>query len=103
METTALKINKERGIAQEARFEHKGYQCSVLFMDMGHRCGYVGFPRSVKWRPDTDEIFCHGGITYESYSLPFEIDDEYFWVGFDCGHYGDGRDAEKVREYCISF
>ena len=99
METTALKINKERGIAQEARFEYKGYQCSVLFTDMGHRCGYVGFPRSVKWRPDTDMIDCHGGVTYDSYSLAFEKEDEYFWVGFDCAHYGDGRDIEKTREY----
>lgn len=30
----------------EREFEHAGYKCVVIFGAMGHRCGYVGVPRS---------------------------------------------------------
>lgn len=30
----------------EREFEHAGYKCVVVFGAMGHRCGYVGVPRS---------------------------------------------------------
>jgi len=30
----------------EREFEHAGYQCVVIFQDMGHRCGYVGITKS---------------------------------------------------------
>ena len=29
----------------EREFEHAGYKCVVLFLSMGHRCGYVGIPK----------------------------------------------------------
>lgn len=29
----------------ERKFEHAGYECVVLFLSMGHRCGYVGIPK----------------------------------------------------------
>ena len=29
----------------EREFEHAGYKCIVTFIDMGHRCGYVGVPK----------------------------------------------------------
>lgn len=30
----------------EREFEHSGYKCVVTFNVMGHRCGYVGIPKS---------------------------------------------------------
>lgn len=30
----------------EQEFEHVGYKCVVTFNVMGHRCGYVGIPKS---------------------------------------------------------
>ena len=30
----------------EQEFEHAGYKCVVTFNVMGHRCGYVGIPKS---------------------------------------------------------
>ena len=28
----------------ERQFNHKGYECVVVFQRAGHRCGYVGIP-----------------------------------------------------------
>lgn len=30
----------------ESEFEHCGYKCVVVFQPMGHRCGYVGIPKT---------------------------------------------------------
>ena len=32
-------------IYEEAKFEYNGYECRVLFMDTGHRCGYIKIPK----------------------------------------------------------
>ena len=83
---------------QESRFDYKGFPCVVLFMDMGHRCGYVGIPEASGI--DVDDISCHGGITYGPSSyLTLQEDDNIEWIGFDTAHYMDGRDTEKIREY----
>ena len=50
-------------VYQEERFEYRGYPCVILFMDMGHRCGYVDVPES-EAVADDDDISCHGGITW---------------------------------------
>ena len=93
-----MKIDKQRGVVQESRFDYKGFPCVILFMDMGHRCGYVGIPEASGI--DIEEIDCHGGITYgPSSHLHLQEDENVDWIGFDTGHYGDGRDIEKVKEY----
>ena len=81
---------------QESRFEYKGFPCVILFMDMGHRCGYVGIPEASGI--DVDEINCHGGITYgPSSELKMQEDENIEWIGFDTPHYMDGRDIEKNK------
>lgn len=91
-------LKRKDGVVQEERFEYRGYPCVVLFMDLGHRCGYVGVPSNV--HVDIDKIGCHGGITYgPDPGLHFQEDDDISWIGFDTCHYGDGRDVEKVKEY----
>ena len=82
---------------QEKRFEYKGIPCVILFMPMGYRCGYVGLPKGIA--VDTESIRCHGGITYTSGHLYHQEDTDRLWIGFDCGHYFDGFDIEKIKEY----
>lgn len=49
---------------------------------------------------DDIHISCHGGITYSRNYLPY-VDDQKgdWWIGFDCGHYGDGYDVECTLKY----
>lgn len=122
----------------EKDFEYKGLRCVVTFGDLGHRCGYVGIPKThilygkvyneyleIEKKDVGDRevsgIFpllgaiideddrirveayfnCHGGITYsgggEKSTYPIESD--LWWFGFDCAHYGDGKDLDLAIEY----
>jgi len=85
----------------ESIFTYKGYKCCVLFMPLGHRCGYVLVPhyhiccgQNYKDIP----IKCHGDLIYSSHRL---MDTEYYgwWIGFDCGHRGDMPDRESQTRY----
>lgn len=84
-------------VKQEDRFDYKGYPCVILFMSHGHRCGYVGVPNDRKY--DIDNIMCHGGVTYCKEHLHFQEDKNTLWIGFDTGHYQDGRDYECIKKY----
>lgn len=85
-------------IKQEERFDYKGYPCVILFMSFGHRCGYVGVPIEKSYNIDIDDIDCHGGVTYCEEHLHYQEDKNIKWIGFDTGHYGDGRDFETVKK-----
>lgn len=86
----------------ETRFEYEGFPCVVLFMPLGHRCGYVGVPKT---HPaygnnyDTLDIDCHGGLTYTERYLQNQDDIETWWIGFDCCHYNDASDKEAMQKY----
>lgn len=78
----------------EKEFEYNGFNCRIVGMSMGHRCGYVEIPESHKLHGiDYNELEfdVHGGLTYSGYR-----DDKYL-IGFDCAHYGDGRDHELMK------
>lgn len=86
-------------------FEHKGLPCVVVFSQMGHRCGYVGVDNTSKFYhndyQDMDFISVHGGLTYSggNNKYPIETGADTWWFGFDCSHYGDENDINKVVEY----
>lgn len=42
----------------------------------------------------------HGGITYEGggQDSKYPIESDLWWLGFDCGHAGDGRDLDLVEQ-----
>lgn len=41
----------------------------------------------------------HGGITYAGGNeRDYPIKSDLWWLGFDCGHAGDGKDLEKILE-----
>lgn len=88
----------------EHRFTYKSYPCVVKFTPMGWRCGYVGIPvfNDLYYMPDDYfklKIDCHGGITYDGYSLPgVDISEQCRWIGFDCHHVGDGCDYTLAKE-----
>ena len=44
------------------------------------------------------EILCnvHGGITF---SGTFTNDPDSWWIGFDCAHYRDAKDANSIMKY----
>lgn len=87
---------------QETRFEYKGYPCVVLFQPFGFRCGYVGLPKENKYYGKTYgtiPVKCHWGLTYGRPYLSEQPNENTWWIGFDCGHYGDAYDYEKAIEY----
>lgn len=95
-----MKIDSVRNIAEESRFEYKGYPCVVLLMGLGYRCGYVGIPNKT-YDIDFEEVIdCHGGITYgPSDHLHLQEDDDILWIGFDCAHWEDGYDVDAAIKY----
>lgn len=76
-------------------FEYKGYKCRIIRphkREIIHLCGYVGLPSGHKYfGEDYDNIGVevHGGLTYSSQRLHMQPEDDLWWIGFDCGHYGD--------------
>lgn len=91
-------------IYEEEKFEYNGYECRVLFIDTGHRCGYIKIPKDHPLCIDdydyiNDFVTCHGGLTYAAYYLNGEKYDDGVWVGFDCGHSDDGIDLEALEKY----
>lgn len=86
----------------EERFEYKGFICVVLFQGSGHRCGYVGIPKTNEYyNVDYNEIpvSCHGGLTYSRSYLALNDDSDIWWIGFDCAHWNDAKDYMSARKY----
>lgn len=87
-------------VYKEKEFTYKGFDCVILFIPLGHRCGYVGIPKGHRlYKKDCEHIKCHGGITYQDDWLHERDDEDVWWIGFDCGHCYDRRDIETARKY----
>ena len=94
------------GIAIESGGIYKDYEYLVTFTYLGHRCGYVAIPPghelyNIDSMNGKDiDLDVHGGITHDGKHnivekiLGYQCDDK--WIGFDCGHAGDGADLELV-------
>ena len=87
----------------EKDFIVEGYRCVIVGQSLGHRCGYIGLPKGHPLHgKDYDEIDInvHGGLTYSDNSgtYPVENTGDIWWIGFDCGHYMDGKDFELIKE-----
>lgn len=76
--------------------EYCGFRCAVCSGIA--LCGYVRVPEGhPAYRRHYDDIpvDIHGGLTFN------KLSPEGFWVGFDCGHYGDEMmswNVETVKE-----
>lgn len=92
----------------EKDFIIDGYRCAIIGQSLGHRCGYVGIPKGhVLYGKDYSyienefNISVHGGLTFSDYGdeiYPVKSDENLWWLGFDCGHSGDGKDFELIKE-----
>lgn len=80
-------------------FEYKGYKCRILRMGEGmdpeyrlfYLCGYVLLTEKDKYYgkdADTIPYHAHGGLNYSSHRLHNQPE-EWWRIGFDCGHAGD--------------
>lgn len=93
-------------------FQYRGYRCLILRNKdiTGALCGYVAVPKGhpfyeETWQRDGDkkvyDLNVHGGITYAEYHQPIrhqnEGDDDLWWLGFDCAHYGDLMPEQNKR------
>ena len=86
----------------ESSFHYKGFQCCVIFHQLGHRCGYVKVPywhSAYEKNWDELDIKCHGGITYTSHILLGKTHASGWWIGFDCAHFGDIPDVQSAVKY----
>lgn len=87
---------------------YKDYEYLITFNSRGFRCGYVSVNQDHKlynedlWQ--TEDIACHGGITFFSQHKTIlldilgENDCEDKWLGFACMQPGDLRDLEKAQK-----
>lgn len=85
---------------------YKGYKYMVMFLELGHRCGYVQVPDDHPinnddcWVDPETDITCHGGITFcHRTTMPDNDAEAHLWIGFDCRHYGDAVDADAFEGY----
>lgn len=95
-----------------------GLPCLIVRGPVGALCGYVGVPRShPAYEKDYDDVDVdvHGGLTFASkcshgseergvcHKVDDGDDDDVWWLGFDCAHYGDLRPSYEIpggdREY----
>lgn len=101
-------LELHNGYAVESVFEHKGLWCAVLLQHLGHRCGYVGVPKTHKdygkgYEDIGDFISCHGGLTFSSREefeeYPSKDHTDLWWFGWDYAHYMDSHDYETAKSY----
>lgn len=88
----------------EKDFMIEGYRCVIVGQNLGHRCGYIAIPKGHEFYGvgyEDIDIDVHGGWTYSENSkweYPV-IANDIWWIGFDCGHYCDGKDLELIKSF----
>ena len=89
-------MEKKFGIV-EKQFEYRGHDCLVVFTHRGYRCGYVSVTEDKDF---TDyDIDCHRGLSFSG-ELRYDYGQKAkFYIGFDCGHCGDGLDFDTAYKY----
>lgn len=91
----------------EKQFEYKGRDCIIVFTKNGYRCGYVSVKKEVggyyhSADPlyvdlDIDSVILTFGGTLPSHYLPKET----YYIGYDCGHIGQGIDKSLILKYSL--
>ena len=78
---------------------HLGFEWEVTCNRIGYRCGYVRIPAGHPWHgKDYDSVEphpdVHGGLTFAEHDTDCGKggEDNAWWFGFDCAHYGDAPD-----------
>ncbi len=92
---------------------YRNFQCSVIFGEIGHRCGYVAVPKETLIPMVGDDnwqycdLDCHGGVTLDCSPkrtmgarrefCGIMIGDGMRVLGFDCGHAWDAPDMQALN------
>ena len=101
-------------VKEKAWVTEAGLPAECLYnRSMNYRCGYVGvnenshfYKRDYDECSEISEFEVHGGVTFTGKN---NDEDNLWWIGFDCNHYGDGnnlcvefpvRSLEFVEEEC---
>lgn len=91
------------GVIIEDGGTYKGYEYLTVLNGTGFRCGYVAItPEHPLYNFQKDEdafiyypdLDVHGGVTFFDKQHLIESDCKDKWIGFDCGHAGDGWDYD---------
>lgn len=72
--------------------EYLGFAVYARRSDLGVWCGYIGLPQGHPWvGHEPLDVSIHGGVTYAQNGLTNRTvgDFSVWYLGFDCGHYGD--------------
>lgn len=101
----SIKVNHPEVVLSEG--EHEGFQFVTVHNTMGYRCGYIRVPKGHPWHgKDYDDISAdvHGGLTFAEPDLPCDKpgEDDAYWIGFDCAHYGDAQDPNLPAEHRVN-
>jgi len=92
----------DRYVIEKSFFTKEGYLGLCIFTSTGNRCGYVGVTeKHALWEIGYDNLYhinVHGGLTFSGVHTP-DLFPGYYFLGFDCGHFGDGVDEEAARKY----
>ena len=117
-----------KGFKCVVTFNETGYRCGYVGIVPGHMLykmkydEYLDIPKSeldneevgkrgiipvfISALDDDDRIRMdvyfnvHGGLTYSNDNNgTYPIESNLWWLGFDCGHYGDAQDLDLVEEY----
>ena len=97
----------------EKAWWYRNFQCSIVFTDLGYRCGYIAVPHGMRTlEPENKDypyadMYVHGGVTFDkvrTFSMGIrcrergmQISDGVHIIGFDCAHYMDGFDADLTE------
>lgn len=81
-----------------AEGEYKGHKYVVRSYGT-HPCAYVSV--AGKKAINTDDIICHGEVTYYKDHLPMsEASDDIWWIGWDYAHSGDRLGWHEYFPHC---
>ncbi len=90
------------GIIVEDGGTYKGFEYLTVLNGTGFRCGYVAIDtehplykhNKEGTGDDYPDLDVHGGVTFFEKQHLIESDCDDKWIGFDCGHAGDGWDYD---------
>ncbi len=92
----------DRYVIEKSFFTKEGYLGLCIFTSLGNRCGYVGIEKGhAIWGISYDDLpymNVHGGLTFSGTHTP-KLFPGYYFLGFDCGHLGDGSDTKAFKKY----
>lgn len=72
-------------------FTHCGFKCLIMRNpESKHLNGYVALPSGHPYYGKDDiDVEAHGGLTFAKEGDGVSWEQGYWWIGFDCAHWGD--------------